>query len=896
MRRLRAWLLRLAGTLGWHDRDRDLTDELAAHVELHTADNIKAGMTGEEARRRALLDLGGLEATKERYRDRRGLPWLDALGREARVAIRSLRRSPGFTATAVLVLGLGIGANVGIFTVVNGVLLKPLPYEEPDELIAVFHDVPGFNVERSRSAPFLYFTYREQGRAFAQIGIWRNDAVSVTGQDEPEQVPALQVTLDVLPALRVAPVVGRGFSEEEDSPGGPLAVILSHGYWQRRFDGDPGIVGRQLVVDGRARDVIGVLPRTFRFLDVDADLVYPLQLDRQAVFLGNFSYLALARLRPGTTLAQAEADIARLIPIAIDGFEPFGGTPRDQFRALGIAPNLEPLKASVIGDVGTALWLVMGTLGIVLLVACANVANLALVRAEGRRHELALRAALGAGRGRLAAHLLMESTALALAGGLLGLGLAHTGISLLRASGPADLPRLGDIELDPLVLIFTATVSLLAGLALGLLAVLKYARPRLMTALRAGGRTMSQTREQRRALGTLVTVQVALALVLLVASGLMLRTFDALRRVDAGFTSPDEVQTLRLTVPQATVPDAERATRMLNEIVDRIASLPGVTSVSLTSAVPLSGLRTADVLRTETNASEGRLPPTRRFVFVGPGYFRTLGTPVLTGRDVTWTDHYERRLVALISESLARSEWGTPEAAIGRRVRASGADPWREVVGVVGDLRFDGMSQPVEPTAYFPVLLDGFWTAPTFLWRSVTVVVRGPRTGTEGFVRELHTAVWDVNPDLPLAEVQTLGDLYDRSVARTSLVLVLLAIAGTMALLLGAVGIYGVVAYTVAQRTRDIGIRMALGAQAGDVKRLFVLQAFIPVGIGMSIGLVAALGFTRLMSSLLFGVTVADPATYAATSAILAASTALAAYLPARGVTAVSPLEALRAE
>jgi len=896
LRRLRALALRLAGLFRRGRLERELRDELAAHVELHTADNIRAGMTPDEARRRALVSLGGLEATKERYRDRRGLPWVEALGRDLRVAVRSLRRTPGFAATVVLVLGLGIGANVAIFGVVNGILLKPLPYEEPDDLIAVFHDVPGFNVERSRSAPFLYFTYREQGRAFAQMGLWRNDAASVTGEGEPEEVPALQVTLDVLPALRVEPAIGRTFSEPEDSPGGPLAVVLSHGYWQRRFGGDPGVLGRQLIVDGRVRDVVGVLPRGFRFLDTDADLVFPLQLDRETVFLGNFSYVGLARLRRGMTIAQAEADMVRLIPVAIDAFEPFGGTSREQFRGLGIAPHLEPLKESVVGDVDTALWLVMGTLGIVLLVACANVANLLLVRAEGRRHELVLRAALGAGTGRLVAHLLVESTALGLAGGILGLGLATVAIGLLRASAPANLPRLDAIAIDPVVLVFAAAVSLLAGLALGLLSGLKFVGPRLMRVLPAGGRTMSQSREQRRALGTVVAAQVALALVLLVASGLMLRTFQALRSVDPGFTRPDEVQTLRLTVPQAAVPDPEVATRMLHEIADGIASLPGVSSVSLSSGVPLSGGVTADTLHTETNTSEGRLPPSRRFTFVGPGYFRTLGTPLLTGRDLTWADHDERRMVAVVSESLARDEWGSSEAALGRRVRASAADPWREVVGVVGDLRFDGLSQPVEPTAYFPVLLDGFWGAPTFLWRSVTFVVRGPRTGTEGFVRELHAAVWEVNRDLPLAAVQTLGDLYDRSVAQTSLVLALLAIAGAMALLLGAVGIYGVVAYSVAQRRQDIGIRIALGAQPGEVNGLFMQQALVPVGIGMALGLVAALGFARLMTSLLFGVEATDPVTYAWMSVLLVAAALVASYVPARRASAVSPLEALRSE
>ncbi len=877
--------------------DRERREELESYVRIETDANIARGMPPAGARHAAQRKLGNPTLIREEIYRMNTVGFVDALGRDLRYALRSLRHNPMFTAIAILTLGIGIGANTAIFSVVNGILLKPLSYPHSDELVALVHAAPGFKSVDMPSAPFLYFTYRQESRTFAGNGLWQSLPASVTGVAEPERIQTIQVTSEVLPLLGVEPLVGRVFSAQEDSPGRPLTAVLSYGYWQRRFGGDRSVIGRRLTLDGKAHEIIGVMPQRFRFLDTDADLFRPLQFDRSQVFLGLFGYGGIARLKPGVTLAQAAADVARMIPIAVESFPPSAGSSREQFRSVGLRPNLRSLKQQVVGDVGDTLWVLMGTIGLVLLIACANVANLLLVRADGRQQELAVRAALGAGWGRLARELLVESAVLGLAGGVLGLGLAYTGLRLLVANGPANLPRMGEIAVDPTVLLFALAASLFSGLLFGLIPVAKYARPRLGTALQAGGRRMSASRERHRARGALVVAQVALALVLLICSGLMLRTFQSLSQVDPGFTGPQEVQTLRLNIPEAQVPEPERATRMLNQIVDRLAAIPGVTSVAFGSSAPMGGQMTMDILYAEGDTyAGGKLPPPRRFKFISPGFFRTLGTPLVAGRDLEWIDFYDRRHVAVVSEELARAEWGTPAAALRQHIRATPNDPWREIVGVVGDVREDGVSQPSPATAYFPVLLDRFWTAPTFLWRSVTVMVRTPRAGSESFLRELQEAVWAVNGNLAVAEVRTLGDLYEGSLARTSFTLVLLAIAGSMALVLGIIGIYGVLSYAVSQRRREIGIRLALGAQPGELKTMFVRHGLVLASMGVAIGLGAAAVLTRFMSSLLFGIRPLDPLTYAAGALLLGLAAALASYLPARRAAAVDPVEALKAE
>jgi predicted permease len=797
----------------------------------------------------------------------------------------------------VLTLGVGIGANTAIFSVVYGVLLKPLPFHDPDHLVGVWHSAPGMNFQVLNQSPATYLTYRDDNRVFVDIGLWDTTAVSVTGTGEPERVEALLVTDSVLPVLNVHPQVGRSFDAEDDSPRSPERVMLSHAYWQRKFGGDPAISGRGIVVDGRPREIIGVLPAGFSFLGRSPQLVLPFRINRAEVFIGNFSFQSLARLKPGVTIEQANADIARMIPLVVERFPLPQGFTRQMFEEVRLAPNVRPLAQDVVGDVGRVLWVLLGTVGLVLLIACANVANLFLVRAEGRQQELAIHAALGAGSQRIAWELLSESLTLGFLGGAVGLLLAYSGVRLLVAAAPEGLPRVEAIGIDPIVLLFTVAISLAAGLLFGLLPVLKYATPRLSSSLKEGGRLSSAGRERHRARNALVVVEIALAVVLLVASGLMIRSFQAMRDVDPGFRNPEEVLTLRVSIPAMLVREPEQVARTHQQISDRIRSLPGIASVGLSNSITMDGNDSNDPIFVEDFPGPGgRIPPLRRFKWIGESYFETMGNPIIAGRPISWADVYSASQVVVVSENFAREYWKEPSAAIGRRIRQSPNNPWRTIVGVVGNERDDGVARPATFIVYWPMLVKDFWTSPVFVQRSMAYAIRTARAGSPTLLKEIQQAVWSVNPNLPLASVRTLDEIRAESMAQTSFALVMLGIAAAVALLLGVVGIYGVISYVATQRTREIGIRMALGAAERDVRALFLRHGVVLSMLGIGVGLAAASGLTRLMSALLFGVSSLDPTTYAAVATGLAGTALLASYLPARRASRIDPADALRVE
>ena len=810
---------------------------------------------------------------------------------------RRLRRSPAFTGIVILTLAVGIGANAALFSVLNGVLLKRLPFYKSDELVGVWGTAPGIGLKRLEAAPATYFTYREENRAFQDIGLWQPGTVSITGMAEPEEIPSLSVTEATLPLLGVQPILGRGFTRQDDSPASPRTALLSYGYWQQRFGGDPTVLGRNIVADGEARQIIGVLPRGFRVMNNQPSLVTPLRFERAKTFVGNFSYRAIARLKPGVTLAAANADVARMLPMLTTKFPPAPGMNAKMIEEARLGPDVHPLKEDVIGDIGKVLWILMGTVGIVLLIACANVANLLLVRAEGRQQELAVRAALGAGWVRIARELLVESASLGLAGGAAGLALAYAALRLLVKLGPANLPRLDEIGIDVTALLFTFGISLAAGLLFGILPVVKYAGPRISAGLRQGGRNSSQGRERHRARSVLVVLQVALALVLLISSGLMIRTLVALKRVPPGFTAPGELLTLRIYVPESQAGTPELAVQTFREISRKVEAISGVSSVALTNSVTMDGNTDNDPLYAEDHHyAESQIPALRRYKFIAPGYFRTMGNRLISGRDVTWTDIVERRPVVLVSENLSRELWGTPSAALGKRVRENAKGVWREVVGVTGDERDDGVDQKARTIVYWPMAVNTFWDEKVMIRRSMAFVIRSPRAGASSFIKEVQQAVWSVNPNLTTSGIKTVQEIYDRSMARTSFTFVLLTIAAGMALLLGVVGIYGVISYAISQRTREIGIRVALGAQAGQVRGMFVRHALLLTAIGVVFGLGAALALTRLMAALLFGVSPLDPVTYGGVSLFLIAAAMLAGYIPAHRATTIEPVDALRAE
>ncbi|MGH9773869.1 MAG: ABC transporter permease [Candidatus Acidiferrales bacterium] len=823
---------------------------------------------------------------------------MESFSSQLKQIFRRLRRAPLFTFITLLMLAAGVGANTAVFSVVEGILLKPLPYPHPEELVGVWHTAPGVNIPELNMSPSNYFIYREQSRTFADIGIYQNDSVSITGVGEPEQETALDVTDGLLPVLGISPVLGRTFSRQDDSPGASGTVILTYGYWQHKFGGAPTAIGQTMVVDGKSRQIIGVLPKDFRFFDEsDPALFVPLQLDRNKTLLGQFSYRGVARLKPGATLDQASTDVARMLPVVFRSFPAPPGFSAELFTKANIGPNLRPLIKDVVGDIGKLLWILMASIGMVLLIACANVANLLLVRTEGRQQELAIRAALGASPGRIASELLFESFVIGLMGSVLGLGLAYGALRLLVAIAPQGIPRLAEINIDVPALLFTLGVALLTSLLFGSVPVFKYARARAGVNLREGGRTLSEGRERHRARNVLVTVQVALAFVLLICSGLMIRTFRALTHVNPGFVRPAEVQTFHIYIPETEIKDPELVTRREQQILQRVAAVPGVSSAGFTNSIPMDGNDWWDPVFAQDRAyAAGELPPVRRFKFVSPEFFATLGIPLVAGRNLTWTDTFNKIPVALVSENLAREYWSNPENALGKRIRVGSVDDWREVIGVVGDVYEDGVDKKAPTDVYWPVLNAKFEGQPFDIRRSAAFAVRSPRAGSQALMKDLQQAVWSVDSSLPLWRVRTLEDFCRTSMARTSFTLVMLGIAGAMALLLGTVGLYGVVAYSVSQRTREIGIRMALGAQQQTLTAMFVRQGMLLTGVGVVCGLAAAAAVMRLLTSLLFEISPADPVTYVAVTLGLVATAFLASYLPSRRAASVDPVGALRSE
>jgi predicted permease len=813
---------------------------------------------------------------------------------------RRLARAPLFTTITLITLAVGIGANTVVFSVVEGVLLKPLPYPQADRLVGIWHSAPAIGFDNLNMAPYLYFIDREQGATFEDVGMYNGDSNTITGVGQPEHVTGMDVTDGTLPLVGARPVLGRLFSRRDDTAGAPKTVILSYDYWQKKFGGSNSVVGRTLNIDGTNHEIIGVLPRDFQLMDnSDAALFLPMQFDRSKVKLGNFSFRGIARLKPGVTLKQANADIDRLLPIANHSFPAPDGFSAALFEKVKISASLHTLKQDVVGDVGNVLWVLMGSIVVVLLVACANVANLLLVRVEGRRQELAVRSALGAGRANITMGLLFESAVLGVAGGVIGLALAFGALRVLVAAAPTGLPRLHEIGIDFPVLLFAAGTALFVSMVIGLLPVIKYSGVQINTGLREGGRALSQSRERHRARKALVVVQVALALVLLICSGLMIRTFQALANVSPGFADPTTLLKFRIYVSETTVPETQKANvvHMEQAIADKLAAIPNVSSVAFSTHVPMDGNNSNDVLFAQDRTyRDSEIPPVRRFVWVSPGFFSTMGTPLVAGRDLTWAETYEKRPVALVSENMAREYWNTPENALGKHIRVGNTDDWREIIGIAKDVHYDGVSQKPPTTIYWPVFVGKFEGQPEDVHRGVSFIIRSPRAGSAAFLTQVQQAVWSVNGDLPLAEPVTVEELYTKSMARTSFTLVMLCVAGGMALLLGIVGIYGVISYAVSQRTREIGIRMALGAQRDTLTGMFVRQGLFLAAIGAVFGVAAAFATMRFMASILFKVSPMDPWTYSLATVVVIAIAWIACYLPSRRAAQVNPVNALRAE
>ncbi|HLK17292.1 MAG TPA: ABC transporter permease [Bryobacteraceae bacterium] len=872
--------------MNWHrffrrgKEDAEQRAELDHYLDVTAQEFVDRGMDPDAARAAAHRKLGNTIQIREEVYRMNTVTFLESLVRDARHALRMIRTKPGFSVAVLLSLALGIGANTAIFSVLDAVLIRPLPYPGSDALVGVYNRlaIQRQDFDDADLSPGMYAACKESCRVFENFGVWSPGASTVTGSGEPEQVVALTATQGVLPALGVSAHLGRWFSNEDDSPGSPETVILSYGYWQRKFGGDRDILGRNIVIDFVPHQVIGVMPKGFRLVDVAPDILLPQRFLKIPVGPEEFSYTGIARLKPGMTMALANQDVARV-------WKNRGETDSEFAKALEmlhIQPNLRPLKKDVVGDVGPVLGVLMGALGLVLLLVCANVANLVLVRAQSSQQEFAIRAALGAGWGRIARELLVESLTLGFAGGALGVALAYVGLRAMVARGPANLPRLDEISLDGTALAFALACSLGTSLLFGLAAVLRSGIPGRMQSARGA----TQGARQLRAQSMLVVTQVALAFVLLVASGLMIRSFLALRAVNPGFTHPEWIQTVRIAIPEALTPDPEQVLRTQSEILRAVSNIPGVMAAGFASGLPLEvEYHNGVPIDVEGQISATQLSPNRAIQRISPGVFAAQGTRLLAGRDFTWEDIRDKRRVVVVSENMARENWGTPANALLKRIRRGQDSPWFEVVGVVEDARADGMNQPAPATVYFRA--GG---------RGATFAIRSERAGTEAFVRDVANAVHGVNPNVPLANVRTLNDVYRHSMARTSFTLVLLGIAGGMALILAIIGVYGVLAYAAAQRRREVSIRVALGAEPNALKWLFVRKGLLLNCVGAAGGLLLTIGLSRWISSLLFGVTPLDPLTYAAAGALVSAAAMAASYIPARRAASVDPMETLRGD
>ena len=892
--------------MGWlrqlfsrRDRYTELSESIREHLDEKIADLMDRGMTREQAKQAAHREFGNVTRIEERSREVWQWRTLESVLADLKLALRRLRKSPRFAVTILLTLAIGIGANTAVFSVVDSVLLKPLPYPDSNRLVSLWLQAPGAGMadfsEGLKMSPSMYITFSDHNRSFQSMGIWSPRTANVTGLAQPEEVHTIVVSDGVLQTVGVPPAIGRWFSQADQDPRGAKTIILSYGYWRRRFGGDRGVIGRSIQVDSQAREIVGVMPRGFRMVDRDFDVFVPLAPDRTNQDFAPFGFYGIARLKPGITIDQANADISSLLPVWMDSW----GKGGRYFERWRITPNSRSLKQQVIGQVGSVLWVVMATVGLVMLLASVNVANLLLVRADSRQQELSIRAALGAGRARIARELLTESMLLGVLGGVFSIGVSHGGLRLLKALGPGELPRLSEVSLDGRSVLFTLLLSVFSALLFGSIPAIKYAYAKASDALSRSSRTASSNRARNRSRSVLVVAQVAIALVLLISAVLMIRTFMALRNVRPGFSDAAHVQTMRTAIPSSMVPNEQMVTRVQNDIVDRLAAIPDVTAVGFAAAVPLDGNDPNwNQLLVEGKDYGGAKPQMRLFDYVSPGYFNAMGIHLVAGRDFNWTDTYSLRHKVIVSESFARDAWGSAANAIGKHAHEVANHPWDEVIGVVEDVHQHGVDEKAPIIIYWPVLLYiPYIDKPTIgAERNVTFAIRSKRAGSEAFLNQVRQSVSSVNPNLPVAGIRTMQEVYGESLARQSFTLVMLGIAGSMALALGVIGIYGVISYAISQRTREIGIRMALGAKKSELVWMFVRSALVLTGVGTAIGLGAAAALMRFMRTLLFGISPLDLVTFTAVPIILVAAAALASYLPARRTAAIDPVEALRAE
>jgi putative ABC transport system permease protein len=901
MRALKAWWLRLGAVFSKERSERDLADEMASHLEMHVADNMRSGMTAEEALRQALIKLGGVEATKEMYRDRRGLPILETVLQDLRFGIRTLRKNPGFTAVAILTLALGIGATTAIFSVVYGVLLRPLPYTEPDRIMAVFE--VNTRGTWSNLADPNFDDFRDQNHSFQAIAKYNANTVSISGASQPTRTMVAGVTPDFFKVLGVQPIIGRDFSAADNKKGAAPVVLASYGYW-RQFLGSPTDLSRShLKIDNAAYSVIGVLPAGFQF-PPDAALWLPADLGGENQSRTSHNYHALARLRDGVTVEQANGDISAIARRIHD-------TASDQNDYLLKDGIVVPLQDAITGKVRSPLLILLGAVGFLLLVACANVANLLLAQASVRERELAVRSTLGAARGRLIRQFLTEAFLLAIVGGGLGVLAAFLGVVCLLSLAPENLPRLDSVSISIPVLVFALLLSTAVAAGLGAFTAVRATSGDLRKGLEEGGRGQAGSQGSQRIGRAIAAAQIAITLVLVIGAGLLGRSLLKVLEVNPGFRV-DQIVTMDVSLPWVDWTDAKAKAGLaifFSNLIERLKQVPGVRKVGATSGLPLveGGLPDGMFLlmtQDEVPKTPGSLDSLSRqfdalfrqkerignadFGVVTDGFFQVLGIPLIRGRVFDERDGADSPHVAVISESLARDRWPGQDP-IGHTIEFGNMDGDMRlltIVGVVGDVHEYGLDVPPRPTVYV-----NLFQRP----RPAITVTMLSDADTQLVTSSARSILQELNPEVP-ARFRTFSQVYSASLGSRRFNLILVGFFGVVALLLATAGVFGVMAYSVSRRTREIGVRVALGAGSREVLGMILGQGLRTIFIGVAIGIAGSLALTRSVESLLFGVTPTDPLTYVAVAVLLTVVAVTASYIPARRAMRVDPMVALRHE
>jgi putative ABC transport system permease protein len=875
--------------------EAEIVEELAQHLEDVYQRSLRAGASKREAQSAALKELATDDLLQKEMR-RSQTPFKESavaggptsssivadLLHDLRYAARLQRKNPAFTIIAIIALALGIGANTAIFSVVNTVLLRPLPYKDPERLVMVWEDATKQGYPRDTPAAANFVDWRDQSQNFEGMAAIADESFNVTGSGDPERLEGRRVSATMFPLLGVEPQIGRVFTAAEDQSGAQRVVVLSYPLWQRRFGGDPGIIGQSLTLNGESYVVVGVMPARFQFPSSDDQAWVPIALTQQDAGNRNRHYLqVLGRLKPGVSLTQAQSEMSTIAARLQQQY------PQSNAE-LGAV--VQPLQEHLVGDIKPALLVLLGAVGLVLLIACANVANLLLARAAVRQKEIAVRVALGAKRSRLIRQFLTESVLLSTLGGLVGLAIAYGGLILLKAFIPENISQAREISIDVKVLAFTFLVSVATGLIFGLAPAIQAARFNQIDTLKEGGRDAATGGSGQRLRGLLVTAEVAISLVLLIGAGLLINSFLRLRNVDPGFRT-DNLLTMKIVLPEPKYEEMARRSAFYTELVNRVQSLAGVRSAAVTSNLPL--YRQGNSISIGIEGQPAPPPGQERIVvtrIISPGYLDTMSIPVLRGRGLTEQDTETTPNVVVVSETMARRYW-PGEDAVGKRIavgRIRKPEDWVQVVGVAKDVRQFELNAEPKPQMYLTYRQMGFFDS-----RDLVVKTDVDPASMAATVRK---AVWEIDKDQPVSNIQTMDQILAESIARQRFSMLVLAIFAAVALVLAGVGIYGVMSYSVAQRTHEIGIRMALGAQTGAVLKLAVGYGMKLVIAGIAIGLIAAFALTRVMSTLLFGVTATDPTTFALISLLLIAVAVLASYVPARRATRVNPIIALRYE